>query len=212
MEPFDLSGSHVRSEIVRPDVSLKVPYAAGSVYKNSAWDTFHKRNPYSERTITIFAYSEWSPPEAEETRRMLSIEDLDIEDLIRNIKADRELPLRHRNALKVKTTAVHSWDDQPLRVSGSQGFYTCWVEEEDNMDDSTESRWMLRFASLRDPNRNPEMGWEVSSESLGTLELPICMAFVSRVLAFCDEAATLYILTEGCSRGCCTRALRIFEY
>lgn len=137
---------------------------------------------------------------------MQSVESLDLEGLVSDIRAGKEFQLLHRNGFRFRCQSLVSWDDEPLETTGSQGFHCCWLEQGEGG-----VGYRLRLGSLRDGTREPNLGWDMS-ESLHTLNLPVRMDSLVRMLAFCDETATIFILTTSCSMGCCPRALRTFEF
>lgn len=185
---------------VCPDVSLSIPYA--SELRTSSWDTFRRRNPYTNSPIiTLFSFSDWSDGE-ERTLEMQTVEDVDVEELLRSIRLGiREFPARRRNNFRLQTNILQSKDNHPLRTTVSRGFHSVWMED-------AQGSVVVRMSTLRE---GLEFGLDMT-ERVQSLTLPVSLDSVSRLLSFCDESATLYVLTDPCSKGCCPRSLRILEY
>lgn len=207
LSPFD---DHSELVVRDPDVTFSAEYESGSIYTNSEWSTYHKGNAYNRGRLALLSNSDWQDPSVDRSSWMTGVEWLELDEIVRAARAlgvGSKLPLRRRNVLK-HSLILLSWDDQPLCGTGSGGYFLWWKERVDGSD----TEYRIRLVPFFDPNLEPELGWDRTNCPSHTLRLPVNSSSILSIEGWCDEAATLFVLTESCQEGCCPRALRLFEY
>lgn len=183
-----------------------MPYAVTSQYpSNTGWNTFHKGNPYKRPRLVLLSTSVWMEPPVnhDNVLWMITVEFLDLDDLVLLARSGDSPPLRYRNAVKL--------DVEPVAdnlATSSSGCHVWWVQSQQPPPVRDP---LLRLAPFFARNSVPELGWDRSNNSR-ILQLPFRWDAVLTVLGFCDEAATMFLLTNECGQGCCPPAIRLLEY
>lgn len=193
---------------VRPHASFKLEYAERSKHDGyEEWETFHPRGGYARRRTTAHSTSVLRDPDSNDLQCHLStVEWLEVDELLEQVRAHgpgANLPRQRRNLYKIHNLA-ESIDGSLLWRTSTRGYHSCWVE-----DDGDE--WRVRFLPILCPDSGPDLERDVS-EGSRSLKLPIDPMLVEKLLTFCDDTATLAVLTEDCDEGCCPRGMRMFRY
>lgn len=200
--PNETVGTHV----VSPHASLVLEYDPSCQFETeSTWYTSRQRNAYTGARVPVLSTSAWG----EEFHDMMTVEWLDIENIIQQVKISgsrAELPTRQRNVQRLHKypTDISSDGDIAWRRS-SRAFHSFWVSTDDD------SQPWLRMVPLFPHKGDPPLGWDVS-EPIHIFKLPLHWDAVARLLGFCDETTTLIIVTNASVSGCCPPALRFFQY
>lgn len=196
--------------LIPTDATLRLEYEPASQYPGAThWQTFHPRDSFNIERVPAISLSHYQTVDEDAPKDMMTSQWLDVEEIICKVKRfgsnARFNPLR-RNMYKFLSHTAISGDNRLLWRVSTRGYHAFWIN-----DTIAEGEGKLNLVRLQCSEREPSLGWDVGDLAT-TLVIPLNVDWVTRVLAFCDQTATLALFTEECDSGCCQRTIHLFSF